>query len=97
MPLYVYRCTGEAHHEHDVLEGMLDGEIEHLCPDCGERAFRKPQAVAVTWGGLKPSQGELPPNIQRSIDEAPMRREREVEHKSASMVALEEELNDYER
>ena len=46
-----------------------------LCDICGAVMWRKPRALAVTWGGLAPSQGQLDNSIQNLVDTAPERRE----------------------
>lgn len=76
MPEYIYHCV-ECGYEEEVTEPMIIEAI-HICPDCGAIVYRRPQVVAVNWGGLKPSQGELHPNIKQIINDAPRRRENEV-------------------
>ena len=75
LPEYIYRCPeSECHHEIRVLHSMnVNPEVR--CPLCGGSMRRKPQRVYVNWGGLKPSQGAIHPNIQHLIDDAPRRRE----------------------
>lgn len=55
---------------------------EHvICVECGSLMWRKPQAVRVNWNGLKPSQGELHPELKELVDTAPERRAAfEIEH-----------------
>jgi hypothetical protein len=46
-----------------------------ICAACGLEMWRKPQTVAVNWGGLRPSIGELDPQIKHLIDTKDERRE----------------------
>ena len=61
MPDYDYRCPacGE---ELTETHGMLAGP-KIIC-GCGETMAKVLQAPAVMWGGLRPSQGEIHPNIR---------------------------------
>jgi putative FmdB family regulatory protein len=73
MPAYVYLCK-TCKTEVNISERMHNSEL-HICPECGSIMHRRPQPVSVNWGGLKPSQGSLHPNIKNLIEDAPRRRE----------------------
>lgn len=64
MPEYLYRC--DQGHEQERRERMFYGTAV-MCPDCEQVMHRVPQRVAVTWGGLKPSDGELAGPIQEHL------------------------------
>lgn len=86
MPEYIRTC--KSGHKFDIIEHMLYSTAV-LCPECNGTTWRKPQALAVTWGGLPPSRGELSPKIKALIDDAPRRRDQEVAHKNNRIVRLE--------
>jgi len=73
MMIYVYRCT-ICGYQDDYEHGMLE-DCEIWCPKCGGQMRRRPQKVRVNWGGLRPSQGEIHPNIKAQIENAPRYRE----------------------
>jgi hypothetical protein len=78
MPEYLY-VDGEGHLA-TVNHRML-WSTGVVCTTCGAEMWRKPQPVAVVWGGLPPSGGDLNPNVQELLDTAPERRERfEAQH-----------------
>lgn len=76
MPEYIYMDKND--HRQTMTLPMAYSEPV-ICSVCGATMWRKPQAVAISWGGLRPSQGEIHPNIQHMINDAPRRRE-EYEH-----------------
>ena len=86
MPVYIYIC--EQGHECEIVESMLCAD-EHVCLICNTPMQRKPQAINVNWGGLRPSQGELSDPIKEMIDEAPRKRDEMVLHKSERAARLE--------
>ena len=72
MPVYVYV---DSKHDLTTAHGMTENP-EIICPECGQRMHRKPQAVSVNWGGLPPHQSHLrSPAVQSMIDNADQRRE----------------------
>jgi len=73
MPEYVYTCVCK--NELTVIEPM-QVEKRPTCPKCGLTMWRKPQPFRVNWNGLKPSDGELPPEIRQHVDSADENRER---------------------
>ena len=73
MPVYVYKC--ESGHEWERVERMCYGTAV-LCPECEREMHRVPQRVAVTWGGLKPSGGELAGPIQEHLANVDRNRDR---------------------
>ena len=85
MPEYVYRCT--CGREVDIIEPMLKPG-DHDCPECGCRMWRKPLGARINWNGLPPSAGELSPEIRRTIEDAPRRRDQAVPHKSDRLARL---------
>lgn len=80
MPEYIYRCP-ECQNEVTVAESML-AESQIYCSECDEQMRRKPLWMRVNWGGLRPSQGELHPNIKREIAAAERSREEMIPHVS---------------
>jgi hypothetical protein len=46
----------------------IDLDNPHVCPICDGQMWRKPQVVTVTWGGLKPSDGEHSPEFTNHIN-----------------------------
>ena len=72
MPEYVYTCTQG--HEWEITERMLYGTAR-VCETCSEVMHRKPHALAVTWGGLKPSQGEYSDTVKDLLATETERRE----------------------
>jgi hypothetical protein len=72
MPEYIYIDKND--HRQTMTLPMTYGTAV-ICTTCGLEMWRKPQAAAITWGGLKPSQGQIHPDIQHMIDDAPRRRE----------------------
>ena len=71
MPDYIYICPSG--HLKSVTESMIT-DAEHVCY-CGEKMWRKPVATFVNWGGLRPSQGELSPEVQDMVDREDERRD----------------------
>ena len=71
MPEYLMRCKNG--HEQTVFQHM-EPTAQTTCPICGSPMWRKPQPVMVNWNGLRPSQGELHPEIKELVDTAPERR-----------------------
>jgi hypothetical protein len=79
MPVYIYICDNR--HEQTVVEPMVTAAV-HYCPTCSRLMHRKPQAFAVNWGGISPSQGEWSPVQREMIENAPRRRaELQEKHK----------------
>ena len=67
-------------HEVTVTHRMLYTSAV-ICSTCEEMMWKKPQSVAVNWGGLPPSGGELNPDIRGLLDTADERRDAfEQEH-----------------
>lgn len=73
MPEYVYRCRGCGSHR--TVKHKMNYEGDVSCEKCGEIMRRVPQLLAVTWGQLPPSAGELHPNVKHLINNASERRE----------------------
>lgn len=71
MPEYLY--IDENEHEQTVSHRMLYG-TGVVCAACGLEMWRKPQSFIVTWGGLKPSDGELDPKVKHLVDTQDERR-----------------------
>jgi hypothetical protein len=71
MPEYLY--IDENEHTQTVTHPVVFDEPV-TCVACGSEMWRKPQSFTVTWGGLRPSQGELHPEIKNLVDTAPERR-----------------------
>ena len=71
MPEFIY--VDENDHAQTVTHRMLYS-TGIVCASCGLDMWRKPQSFAVNWSGLRPSQGELHPNVRDLIDGAPQRR-----------------------
>ena len=67
MPTYIYRCR-LCNHEAEIIHTFFECDLPHLCDKCGGKMHRVPQSTAVNWDGLKPSGGELAPEVQRHID-----------------------------
>ena len=78
MPEYTYTCSN--HHRILVEEGMFVNVIR-TCKECKENMWRIPGKPNVNWGGLKPSQGELSPEIQDMVDREDERRDEYLETK----------------
>lgn len=70
---YVYRCP-DCGSERVITHAMTADPLV-VCSECGGHMRRRPQNVKVNWGGLKPSQGDIHPNIRQLIDDAPRRRD----------------------
>ena len=85
MPEYIYRCP-ECQNEATVIEPML-AESQITCGKCGEQMRRKPLWMRVNWGGLRPSQGELHPNIKKEIAAAERNREEMIPHVSKKFAS----------
>lgn len=65
MPEYLYICP-EGHPK--PVNHRMDEDPTIIC-ECGKKMHRKPQAVSVNWGGLKPSDVEQRPQvIQELVD-----------------------------
>ena len=78
MPEYLMLCRNG--HKLNVNQHMATNE-RVICIECGSVMWRKPQVVRVNWNGLKPSQGELHPELKELVDTAPERRaEFEIVH-----------------
>jgi putative FmdB family regulatory protein len=75
MPEFIYRCR-DCGSETEVTEPM-HSRIPVICVQCGGTMRRRPLKVRVNWGGMKPSKGELHPNIKSWINGAQQRREEE--------------------
>jgi hypothetical protein len=80
MPVYTYLC--EEKHETTLVHPMMETPIVY-CPVCKRLMHKKPQHLGVNWNGMKPSQGQLHPNIQKLIDTVPERRDRLAEKQEA--------------
>ena len=65
MPLYLMRCSNG--HQRWIEQPMLTHE-RVICVDCGSYMWRKPQAPAVLWNGLRPSQGEHSAEFQHRLN-----------------------------
>ena len=63
MPEYLYTCGRHSKHATHPMEWSTGV----VCGLCGAEMWRKPQVVAVLWGGLPPSGGELAIDIQQHI------------------------------
>jgi len=72
MPIYTY--IDENGHAETITEPMMCKAI-HICAACGLVMWRKPLAATVTWGGIKPSGGYRPPEVQRLLDTVDQRRD----------------------
>ena len=88
MPSYVYRC--ECGRDVERFERMFYSTAV-VCPDCGGDMWRVPQRTAVVWGGLRPSQGELHPEVRSMIDDAPRNRDTYAVWKEAHLRQTEHE------
>lgn len=55
MAVYVY-IDSQGHQL--TMTQPIDADDELVCDACGEVMWRKPQMVAVTWAGGKPSENE---------------------------------------
>jgi hypothetical protein len=78
MPEYIY--TDAYRHEQTATLPMTSTAVV-ICTACGAQMWRKPQPISVTWGGLRPSQGEIHPDIKQLIDGRPQRLEAEAQEK----------------
>lgn len=78
MPEYTY--TDPQHHEAVMTISMKSTAVV-ICIACGAQMWRKPQLINVTWGGLRPSQGEIHPNIHALINGRSRRLEAEAREK----------------
>jgi len=65
MPEYLLRCKNG--HERWVWQPMITKQ-RVICVKCGSRMWRKPQAPAINWNGLKPSQGEHSAEFQHRFN-----------------------------
>ena len=72
MPTYVYMCPN-GNTETMTLPMFYDEPV--ICAGCGLEMWRKPQAVTVTWGGLKPSEDDHPEWLKDHIRDAPRNRD----------------------
>ena len=89
MPEYVFVDRNG----HSLTVGMSFSEYTEngtpICAKCGETMTRHYSVPSVTWGGLRPSQGEYSDTMKDFFRTAPQRRERfekeheEHEHESA--------------
>ncbi len=73
MPDYVYLDHNA--HRRTITHRMLY-TTGIICAACGSIMWRKPQSPSVNWGGLRPSQGALSPEIQKHLDTADEQRAR---------------------
>ena len=73
MPIYLY--TDENDHTQTVTHRMLYS-TGVICIACGLQMWRKPQGFQVTWGGLRPSAGELDPEVKQLVNTADERRDK---------------------
>lgn len=80
MPEYTYICPGK--HTQTLTVPMLFGEPV-ICAACGLPMHRKPQLVGVTWGGLRPSQGEYSDTFKRMFNSVDERRDKLAEKHAA--------------
>ena len=71
--IYVYLCQNG--HEIELSHSMHEAGPD-AC-ECGADLHRVPQVPMINWNGLKPSQGDIHPNIKRMVEDAPRRREQE--------------------
>ncbi len=69
MPQYLY--IDEAGHTRDVFVRML--YTTAIVCECGRVMHRKPQVTRINWSGLRPSAGEVHPNISRHVADTPRR------------------------
>ena len=93
MPEYVYGCSEDKEHPRVICShGMMD-HVYMWCYECNAKMKRVPQRLAVNWNGLKPSEGELTPEIKRVIEDAPRRRDQMTPHKSERLAQLEKSIN----
>lgn len=72
MPEYTY--TDELGHIVTMTHKMMYNGPVH-CTQCGGEMWKRPQLVAVTWGGLPPSSGELSPTIADHVRNADRNRD----------------------
>lgn len=75
-PLYDYVC--EAGHLQSEFHRTDESPVI-VCKECGDKMRKRISMPNVNWNGLKPSGGEIHPNIQKLIDTAPERREKFAE------------------
>ncbi|MBU2249090.1 MAG: zinc ribbon domain-containing protein, partial [Gammaproteobacteria bacterium] len=71
--IYVYRCRN-CQIETEVSHRMTETPAI-VCTKCGGIMRKRPQVIRVNWGGLRPSQGELAPEIAANIANAPRRQD----------------------
>lgn len=76
MPEYKY--IDDNAHETTVTHRMFY-TTSIICVACGLKMWRKPQVVMVNWNGLKPSVGELDPEVKELIDTQDERRDKFIE------------------
>ena len=79
MPEYLYK-DGNGHR--NSLFHRMGYSTAVICPDCGADMWRVPQLPNVNWGALRPSQGELHPNVKALVRNRE-RRVDEIEQKWA--------------
>lgn len=65
MPEYTMTCPNR--HYATIEQPMITTDVV-FCGVCGEAMWRKPQPVSINWNGLRPSQGELHPDVRELID-----------------------------
>lgn len=76
MPRYDYKCD-ECGYKTEV-EHSADLDAIFYCTACGAAMRRSiTEMPAVNWGGLKPSVGEIHPDIAKMVDEDNRRRREE--------------------
>ena len=77
MPDYDYKCL-DCGHKLVINHPMINYDAPR-CPKCAEVRLQKVyKKVNINWGGLRPSQGEIHPNIKQLIDDAPRRRDETI-------------------
>ena len=76
MPIYQY--IDRSDHQEFINHRMFYSTAI-ICATCGLEMWRKPQSIPVNWGGLRPSAGDLHPEVKELIDTADERRDKFVE------------------
>jgi hypothetical protein len=71
MPEYLYLCPSG--HVKSLTHRMM--YTTGVICDCGAAMVRKPQTFLVSWGGLKPSDGDLSPVARDMIENRSRRRD----------------------
>ena len=78
MPTYDFVCQNKHRHEHTIPIGE---PMQVTCPECGCEMRKVFVMPGINWGGLKPSQGELSPEIKQHINGVSESRDRYLEKK----------------